>query len=89
MIRYKCDKCGVTMGANDPRRFIVRFEIYAAAGHVDLDAEAAAQPGKGLDEVLKELAKADPDEIEDQTYRMLRFDVCDACRPALLERPLG
>lgn len=89
MIRYECDKCGVAIGANDPQRFIVRFEVFAAAGHVDLDAVTSGHPGHGLEEVVKELARADPDEIEDQTYRSLRFDVCDACRRELLKRPLG
>ncbi len=89
MIRYECDKCGVAIGANDPQRFIVRFEVYAAAGHVDLDAVTSGHPRHGLEEVVKELARADPDEIEDQTYRSFRFDVCDACRRELLKRPLG
>jgi len=88
VIRYECDKCGFAMEANAPQRFIVRLEIYAAAGHVDLDVEAA-KPGEALEDVLRELAQANPDEVEDQTYRLLRFDLCDACRRELLERPLG
>ncbi len=70
-------------------RYILRFEIYAAAGHVDLDMEDNASPRSTLEGVLQELASADPDEIEDQTYRSLRFDVCDRCRRTLLSRPLG
>ena len=88
MIRYECDKCGVAMQANDPKRFIVRLEIYAAAGHVDLDEEAGAASREGLREIVQQLAKADPNEVEDQTYRLLRFDVCDACHRELLERPI-
>ena len=89
MIRYECDKCGIAMDADDPRRFIVHFEIYTAVGHVDLDSEAAADPRQGLERVLSELAQADPDEIEDQTYRSLRFDLCNSCRREVLRRPLG
>ena len=89
MIRYECDKCGLAIGANDPQRFIVRFEVFAAAGHVDLDTVMSGNSEHALEEVVKELAKADPDEIEDQTYRSFRFDVCDACRRELLKRPLG
>ena len=37
MIRYECDKCGARMVANDPKRYIVRLEVYAAAGPVELD----------------------------------------------------
>jgi len=89
MIRYQCDKCAVSMGANDMRRFIVKFEVYAAAGHVDLVPEPGVDPQRELSRVLKELESADADEIEDQTYRCFRFDVCDSCRKALLARPLG
>ena len=67
----------------------MRLEVYAAAGHIDLDSETRDDLSGELDRVLQGLATADPDEIEDQTYRMLRFDLCDACRRRLLARPLG
>lgn len=86
MIRYECDRCGVRMEANDGGRFIVRMEIFAAAEQFDLDAQTSQSTG--LTDVLSNLARADPDEIEDQTYRLLRFDVCNACRRALLAEPL-
>ncbi len=89
MIRYECDKCGRAMAANDRQRYIVKMEIYAAADHLDLDADAPADPARAMAEVLDELAAADPDEVEDQTYRAFRFDVCDACRRKLLKQPLG
>ena len=88
MIRYECDRCGLAMGANDPRRFIVKLEVYAAAGHVDLTPDLHADPQREMDEIIKSLSVADPDEVEDQTYRCLRFDVCDACRRRLLANPL-
>ena len=89
MIRYECDKCGRKMGPNDAQRFIVKMEIFAAAGHLDLDAADATHDESALAGVIESLKKADPDEIEDQTYRAFRFDVCDACRRILLDRPLG
>lgn len=89
MIRYDCDKCGRAMGANYSRRYIVKMEVYAAAGPVELDLERDADSDETISEVLANLASADPDEIEDQTYRAFRFDLCDACRKKLLQRPLG
>lgn len=77
------------MHANDSQRFIVRMEIYAAAGVLDLDKEGRGTSGASMQDVLAQLATADPDEIEDQTYRQLRFDLCDACRRVLLTKPLG
>jgi len=87
VIRYECDKCGVRLTANDPQRFILKMEVYAAAGHIDIAADEAIETS--LSEVLEQLSNADPDEIEDQTYRCLRFDLCDACRRKLLREPLG
>jgi len=89
MIRFRCDECGAAMGPNDHRRFIVKLEIYAAACHVDLDPDGQLNARRGLDDVLKELADADPDEVEDQTYRSFRFDLCDDCRRILQAKPLG
>lgn len=89
MIRYECDKCGRALGANDAGRFIVKLEVYAAAGHVDLELDVGTNSGRRLSEVLDELTRADPDEVEDHTYRSFRFDVCDACRGVLLANPLG
>ena len=89
MIRYECDRCGARMGANDPRRFIVKLEVYAAAGHMDLTAELEGDVPGAFTDVVQALAAADPDDIEDQTYRSFRFDVCDACRKAVLFRPLA
>ncbi|MFQ5412862.1 MAG: hypothetical protein ACE5E6_00245 [Phycisphaerae bacterium] len=83
MIRYACDGCGTSLSANDAQRYIVKLEIYAAAGPVSVtdDADVGA--------ILKALATADPNDIEDQTYRRLCFDLCDTCRRVLLKHPLG
>ena len=89
MIRYECDKCGRHMGPNDSQRFIVKLEVYAAAGHIELDTDSPIDSDRQLAEVLDQLAAADPDEVEDQTYRSFRFDLCDSCRRTLLKRPLG
>ena len=76
------------MGANDHQRFIVRLEVYAAAGHVDLDADSSSDAPGALADVIQQLQRADPNEVEDQTYRCFRFDLCDACRRHLLSNPL-
>ncbi len=90
MIRYECDKCGRRMSADDVQRFIVKIEIYAAASHLDLDAAVEDKEGPGaLGRVIESLRRADPDEMEDKTYRGYRFDVCDDCRRALMANPIG
>jgi len=90
MIRYRCDKCGCDMTANDPRRFIVKLEVYAAAAPIEFNEnDPAKDHSEEINRLLKQLANADPDEIENQTYRALRFDLCRECQRKLLEHPLG
>lgn len=89
MIRFECDKCGVSLQVNDAQRYIMKMEIFAAAGHVDLDAEALDQTESPIKDVLDQLASADPDEVEDQTYRCFRFDLCNSCRKKVMQTPLG
>ncbi|MCP4591716.1 MAG: hypothetical protein GY842_13330 [bacterium] len=90
MIRYECDKCGCSLTANDPRRFIVKMEVYAAAAPLEFSqSELAKDHTSEIKELVEQLYTANPDEIEDQTYRRLRFDLCNTCQQALLRRPLG
>ncbi len=89
LIRHECDKCGAPLGASDTGRFVVKWEIYAAASPVELDPDAMADPARELGHAIEALEQADPDEVEDRTYRAFRFDVCDECRRKLLAKPLG
>jgi hypothetical protein len=76
------------MGANDAQRYIVKMEVFAAAGPLDLNEMKSNGTEVELADVLQALREADPDEIEDQTYRAFRFDVCDSCRRELIVKPL-
>jgi len=77
------------MKPNDSRRFIVKMEVYAAAGPVELDVDREGDAGGELAALIEHLKTADPSDVEDRTYRSFRFDLCDSCRRALLECPLG
>ncbi len=90
MIRYECDRCGHPLGANDTGRFIVKMEVYAAAGPVDITpADSQRDHTDEIEALVRQLERANPDEIEDQVYRCLRFDLCADCHRDLLRNPLG
>jgi hypothetical protein len=78
------------MTANDPRRFILKMEVYAAAAPIEFAREERERDHtEELNHLVEELAEADPGEIEDQTYRIMRFDLCRDCQREILKRPLG
>jgi uncharacterized lipoprotein len=89
-IQFECDKCGRSLAANDPNRFIIRIEAFAAAGTIEMtNEELQRDPTEDIRSVLEELKQADADEIEDQTYRSMRFDLCATCHRTFLNQPLG
>jgi len=90
MIRYECDGCGCALDAGDGNRFIVKMEIFAAAGQVEFTEEELRRDHTAeIRSLIERLGQADPDDIEDRTYRCLSFDLCPACQRSLLADPLG
>jgi hypothetical protein len=90
MIRYRCDGCGKDLARDGSNRYILKLEAYAAAGRLeftaaDLERDHSAE----IRRVIAGLEKISPDEIEDQVYRCLRFDLCPACHRRILAHPLG
>ena len=90
MIRYRCDGCGLDLSLDGSNHYILKIEAFAAAGKLeftkaDLERDHQAE----IRRLISHLEKKHPDDIEDQVYRALRFDLCPACHQRFLERPLA
>ena len=90
MIRYSCDGCGLELERDGSNHYILRLEAFAAAGKLeftkqDLEHDHQAE----IRRVLADLENHSPDDIEDQVYRSLRFDLCPACHRRFLASPLA
>ncbi len=88
MIEYCCDNCGERLADSDAERFVVRIEVFAAADRFILSTKKGQNPSGQLRKLIDELAQADPDTIEDATYRNFRFDLCRNCQQSYLRNPL-
>lgn len=85
MIGYRCDVCGIRMSANDPNRYIVKIEAFAAAGPVEITHEDLRKdPKEEIRRLLDVLSRQSQDQIEDSVYRAFRYDLCTACHARLL-----
>jgi len=90
MIRFCCDGCGKMMQANDADRHIVRIEAFAAAEGLAISKEQLKSDHRAqIRQIIGQLEKADPDQVEDQVYRSFRFDLCTNCHQRYLRQPLG
>ena len=90
MIRYSCDLCKRDLDPEDDLRYVVKMEVYAAfdpaAANEDEDDRDHLQE---IQDMLERLEDADDDQIGDDVYQQLRFDLCPECRKKFLKNPLG
>ena len=90
MIRYSCDLCKRDLDPEDDLRYVVKIEVYAA-----FDPTATSEDENDRDhlqeiqDILESLEDADDNQIGDDVYQQLRFDLCPECRKKFLQNPLG
>lgn len=76
------------MQANDADRYIVRIEAFAAAEGLAISEEQLKRDHRAqIQQIIGQLEKADPDQVEDQVYRSFRFDLCPDCHQRYLRQP--
>lgn len=90
MIRYSCDLCKRDLDPQDDLRYIVKMEVYAAfdpasAGDDSDDRDHLEE----IQDILERLEDTSNDQIGDDVYQQLRFDLCPECRRRFIKNPLG
>ena len=90
VIHYTCDRCKRVIDPQDELRYVIRMEVRAA---MDL-----AETGDDHDdrdhllevhEILESVDDLADDEIADDIYQQLRFDLCPECYRRFIKSPVG
>ena len=90
MIHFTCDLCGKTLLADEDTRYVVKVEVYAAYDPMELTSQDLEDDRtEEMQDLLDEMADSDPEHLEDQVYKVFRFDLCPECHEAYLTDPLG
>ena len=67
MIGYRCDVCGRKMAANDPNRYILKIETFAAAGPIEItQADLEKNHGEEIRQLIGTLSQQSQDQVEGQ-----------------------
>lgn len=82
MIHFSCDVCGRPLG-RDERRHEVRIEIRVGCSPDEL----AGAELDFLDD--DELDAPDPGLLDEDYFRVFRFDLCDRCHAGYVRDPLS
>jgi len=90
MIRYSCDLCKRELNSEEDLRYVVKMEIYAAFDPTAVDEDDDDRDHlQEIQEILERLEDAESDQIGEDVYQQMRFDLCPECRKKFVDRPLG
>jgi len=84
-----CDGCGRALLVDEPARYVVRIQVFAAYDPLELTPDDLARDHRAeIQALLDRLAEADPQELQDSVYKEFVFDLCMACQRRYLARPM-
>ena len=90
MIRYSCDLCKRELEPEQDLRYVIKMEIYAALDPaVTSEEEEDRDHLQEIQDILERIEDAESDEIGEEVYQQLRFDLCPECRKKFMKNPLG
>jgi len=82
-----CDRCGKALLVDEPLRYVVKVEVYAA--YDPLEVTRREIEGRDLDgeiqRLLREIADRDARELEREVYERRDLDLCPSCRQGFLD----
>lgn len=89
MVHFSCDLCGRDLAADD-QRYVVKIAAYA--GH---DADRVTEDDldddhmEAVSELLQRGESLSAEELDAQSYKEIRFDLCPTCHAKYMKDPLG
>lgn len=88
MIQYSCDLCKRPLDTQDDLRYVVKLEVYAAFDPLEIN-EDECDSLQNLSDILDRLGDSTSEQVGDDVYQQMRFDLCPTCRKKFLKNPLG
>lgn len=85
-----CDMCGKMLLEDEDTRYIVRIEVFAAYDPMELSQQDLQEdPAEEMARLVHMMESMDEEELENQVYKSMRFDLCPMCQQMYLSAPLG
>lgn len=89
MIRYMCDLCKRELDPEEDLRYVVKMEVYAAYSLEQAEQDDDRDHLQEIQDILERMEDAQCDQIGDDVYQQLRFDLCPECRKRFIKNPLA
>jgi hypothetical protein len=89
MIHYSCDLCKREIEPEHDLRYVVKMEIFAAIDPAPAETEDDRDNLLEIQDILQRMEDSEDEQIGDDVYQTLRFDLCPECRKKFLKNPLA
>jgi hypothetical protein len=90
MISYSCDLCKRNLDPEQDLRYVVKIEISAAFDPISPEEEESDRDHlEEIQDILQRLEDGQCEEISEDVFQQLRFDLCPECRKRFAKNPLG
>ena len=89
MWHFICDMCGKGLLVDEDVRYEVTVEIKSAYDPMEITEKDLQQDHiKEMNRLIRQMKDKDPQELQDEVYRVFKFDLCRPCQKKLLKNPL-
>ena len=89
MIRYSCDLCKRDLDPEEDLRYVVKMEVFAAFDPMVTEEDDDRDHLQEIQDIIERMEDTENDQIGDDVYQQLRFDLCPECRRKFVKNPLG
>ena len=89
MFHFICDRCGKGLLINEDVRYEVTVEIKSAYDPLEITRDDLRKNFN--DEILRllnQMKDKDTQELEDEVYKIFKFDICLKCQKEIIKNPL-
>lgn len=89
MLHFVCDMCGKGLLLDEDVRYEVQIEVKSAYDPLELTTSDFARDfQKEMSHLLEKMRNRSPQELEDEVYKLFKFDLCLTCQKKFLKNPL-
>ncbi len=89
MIHFTCDACQRLIDAEKEARYVVRLEVYEALGDTTASTYDEADHLQEIEDIIERIDDLSDDQLDDDLYKQVRYDLCPQCRKRFMQNPLG
>lgn len=89
MFKFICDICGKGLLVEEDVRYEVKIEVKSAYDPMEITRNDLQKDFQNeILELLNLLAARDPQELQDEVYKVFQFDLCRQCQKRYIQNPL-